>query len=32
MNPKTEKQAIQSLAGLLLIFALMLITAYIEAL
>ena len=32
MHPKTEKQAIQSLAGLLLIFALMLITAYIEAL
>lgn len=32
MNPKAEKQAMQSLAGLLLIFALMLITAYIEAL
>lgn len=32
MHPKTEKQAIKSLAGLLLIFALMLITAYIEAL
>lgn len=32
MHPKTENQAIQSLAGLLLIFALMLITAYIETL
>lgn len=32
MHPKNEKQAMQSLAGLLLIFALMLITAYIEAL
>ena len=32
MHQKTEKQAMQSLAGLLLIFALMLLTAYIEAL
>ena len=32
MYQKTEKQAIQSLAAVLLIFALMLLTAYIEAL
>lgn len=31
MYQKTEKQAMQSLAGLLLIFALMLLTAYIES-
>lgn len=32
MQPKTEKRNIESLAAVLLIFALMLITAYIEAL
>ena len=32
MHLKTEKRNIESLAGLLLIFALMLITAYIESL
>lgn len=32
MHPKTEKQAMQSIAGILLIFALMLLTAYIETL
>lgn len=32
MKTSAEKQSIKSLAGLLLIFALMLITAYLEAL
>lgn len=32
MHPKTEKQAIESLTSILLIFALILLTAYIEAL
>lgn len=32
MYQKTENQAIKSLAGLLLIFVLMLLTAYIETL